>query len=279
MGDYLKVADQEICSRRAERDQDMVEKTKEVELRRQLYLLQEKMNLLKEEMARDRLYKENLEVKRRQGLVKLVKEHRRVADLEQQAQATIEEMKTEVRSWKRSNNNDAKDTCLPTWVHSTFQRQQPPYGIPYGWNTNVEEHQATKEYKQAGVNNIGARPNQGSRAKPNQGSGIGANQGSRAEPTLGFRVGSTPTFGANTYIQAGSALVTDCYGLDIVDLCLVLDVGFLIDFKTPEFEKYKGSSYPRVHLATYCRKMTAYIHDDKILVHCFQDNLTRAALN
>ncbi|RDY13685.1 hypothetical protein CR513_01358, partial [Mucuna pruriens] len=49
-------------------------------------------------------------------------------------------------------------------------------------------------------------------------------------------------------------------------------------FKTPEFDKYKGSSYPRVHLVMYCRKMAVDIHDNKILVHCFQDNLTGAAL-
>ncbi|RDX62750.1 hypothetical protein CR513_58886, partial [Mucuna pruriens] len=29
-----------------------------------------------------------------------------------------------------------------------------------------------------------------------------------------------------------------------------------------------------VHLAMYCRKMVAYIYDDKILIHCFQDSLT-----
>ncbi|RDX89893.1 hypothetical protein CR513_28317, partial [Mucuna pruriens] len=53
------------------------------------------------------------------------------------------------------------------------------------------------------------------------------------------------------------------YGLKAVDICLVLDVGLPIDFKTLEFDKYKGSSCPRVHLAMYCRKMAAHIHDDK----------------
>ncbi|RDX76535.1 hypothetical protein CR513_43458, partial [Mucuna pruriens] len=49
-------------------------------------------------------------------------------------------------------------------------------------------------------------------------------------------------------------------------------------FKTPKFDKYKGSFYPRVHLVMYCRKMTTYIHDDKILIHCFQASLTGTAL-
>ncbi|RDY10769.1 hypothetical protein CR513_04661, partial [Mucuna pruriens] len=62
--------------------------------------------------------------------------------------------------------------------------------------------------------------------------------------------------------------------LDATDLCLMSDVALPANFKTPKFEKYKGSSCPRVHLAMYCRKMAAYIHQDKILVHCFQHSLT-----
>ncbi|RDX68574.1 hypothetical protein CR513_52414, partial [Mucuna pruriens] len=63
------------------------------------------------------------------------------------------------------------------------------------------------------------------------------------------------------------------HGLDITDLCLVLDVVLPANFKVPKFEKYKGSSCPRVHLAMYYKKMTSYTHQDKIL-----DSLTRAAL-
>ncbi|RDY02244.1 hypothetical protein CR513_14323, partial [Mucuna pruriens] len=69
------------------------------------------------------------------------------------------------------------------------------------------------------------------------------------------------------------------HGLDAADLCLVPDVVLPADFETPKFEKYKGSSCPRVHLAMYYRKMASYIHQDKILVHCFQDSLIGAALN
>ncbi|RDX99207.1 hypothetical protein CR513_17754, partial [Mucuna pruriens] len=42
---------------------------------------------------------------------------------------------------------------------------------------------------------------------------------------------------------------TGGHGLDATDLCLMSDVALPIDFKTPKFEKYKGSSCPRVHLA------------------------------
>ncbi|RDX90423.1 hypothetical protein CR513_27707, partial [Mucuna pruriens] len=56
-------------------------------------------------------------------------------------------------------------------------------------------------------------------------------------------------------------------------------VGLPTDFKTPEFNKYKGSYCPRVHLAMYCRKMVTYIYDDKILIHYFYGSLTGAALS
>ncbi|RDX72488.1 hypothetical protein CR513_48028, partial [Mucuna pruriens] len=76
-------------------------RTKEVDLGSQLYLLQEKLNLMKEEMARDRQYQEDLEAQRGQGLIELVEECRRVADLARQAQETIEELETEMGSWIR----------------------------------------------------------------------------------------------------------------------------------------------------------------------------------
>ncbi|RDY11526.1 hypothetical protein CR513_03795, partial [Mucuna pruriens] len=152
------------------------------------------------------------------------------------------------------------------------------------------------------MNNIGIRPNPGSEAGPNPGSGARPTLGSRIGPNQGFRTRPTPTFGVGTYMQqagaqplvnqsrqVGPTLViqrvtpqieerwhlleerlrvvegTNCYNLDAADLCLVPDVGLLADFKTPKFDKYKGSSCPWLHLAMYCRKMTAYVHDDKIL--------------
>ncbi|RDX70334.1 hypothetical protein CR513_50430, partial [Mucuna pruriens] len=48
-----------------------------------------------------------------------------------------------------------------------------------------------------------------------------------------------------------------------MDLCLVPNIGLLADFKTIKFDKYKGNSFPRVHLAMYCWKMAEYIYDDK----------------
>ncbi|RDX69128.1 hypothetical protein CR513_51795, partial [Mucuna pruriens] len=71
---------------------------------------------------------------------------------------------------------------------------------------------------------------------------------------------------------------TGGHGIDAVNLCLVPNIELPSDLKVPKFEKYKGSSCPRVHLAMYCRKMAPYTQQDKILMHCFQDSLTRAAL-
>ncbi|RDX92986.1 hypothetical protein CR513_24810, partial [Mucuna pruriens] len=69
------------------------------------------------------------------------------------------------------------------------------------------------------------------------------------------------------------------FELKAANLCLMPNVGLPTDFKTPKFDKYKGSSCPRVHLAMYCRKMAAYIYDDKVLIHYFQDNLIGATLS
>jgi len=66
---------------------------------------------------------------------------------------------------------------------------------------------------------------------------------------------------------------------DVAGLCLVSDVVIPPKFKVPEFVKYKGFTCPKSHLIMYCRKMAAHAHDEKLLMHFFQDNLTRIALN
>ncbi|XP_027188420.1 uncharacterized protein [Cicer arietinum] len=69
------------------------------------------------------------------------------------------------------------------------------------------------------------------------------------------------------------------YGFDASDLCLVFDVIIPPKFKLPEFEKYKGTACPKNHLIMYCRKMGFCAHDEKLLIHFFQDSLTRASLS
>ncbi|KAK8683070.1 hypothetical protein V6N13_039138 [Hibiscus sabdariffa] len=48
-------------------------------------------------------------------------------------------------------------------------------------------------------------------------------------------------------------------------------------FKIPEFEKFTGTSCPSAHLTMYCRKMSLYLDNEKLLIHCFQDSLIGSA--
>ncbi|GAU48965.1 hypothetical protein TSUD_188120 [Trifolium subterraneum] len=70
----------------------------------------------------------------------------------------------------------------------------------------------------------------------------------------------------------------DLFGQDAHELCLVPDVVVPHKFKVPDFEKYKGSTCPKVHLIMYARKMSTQTCNDKLLIHYFQDSLTGAAL-
>lgn len=71
----------------------------------------------------------------------------------------------------------------------------------------------------------------------------------------------------------------DAFGLNASDMCLVPDLIITSKFKTPNFEKYKGDSCPKQHLVMFCRKITSYAHNDKLMVHCFQDSLSGASLS
>ena len=68
------------------------------------------------------------------------------------------------------------------------------------------------------------------------------------------------------------------YGLmDARTMSLVLDLVLPPKFKVPTFDKYDGTKCPSAHLYMYCRKMTGYTSNDKLLIHCFQDSLTGSA--
>ncbi|RDX91715.1 hypothetical protein CR513_26254, partial [Mucuna pruriens] len=66
------------------------------------------------------------------------------------------------------------------------------------------------------------------------------------------------------------------YEFEAVDLCLVLDIVIPHKFKVLDFDKYKGNSCPKNHLVSYCRKMASHAHNDKLLIHFFQENLIGA---
>ncbi|XP_050920293.1 uncharacterized protein LOC127137930 [Lathyrus oleraceus] len=69
------------------------------------------------------------------------------------------------------------------------------------------------------------------------------------------------------------------FGVDAMGMCLVPDVDIPTKFKTHNFEKYKGVSYPRNHLRMFVRKMAAYIVNEKLMMHILQDNLSGESLD
>ena len=61
-------------------------------------------------------------------------------------------------------------------------------------------------------------------------------------------------------------------------LCLVPDVVIPPKFKVLDFDKYKVTTCPKNHLKMYCRKIGAYLRDEEILMHFFQDSLVGAVI-
>ena len=52
-------------------------------------------------------------------------------------------------------------------------------------------------------------------------------------------------------------------------MSLVPDLVLPPKFKVPTFDKYNGTKCPFAHLYMYCRKMTGYTSNNKLLIHCF----------
>jgi hypothetical protein len=71
----------------------------------------------------------------------------------------------------------------------------------------------------------------------------------------------------------------DVVELNALDMCLVPGLAIPAKFKVPKFEKYKRDSCPKHHLVMFCRKMTSHAHNDKLMIHCFQDSLSGASSN
>ncbi|RDY01269.1 hypothetical protein CR513_15421, partial [Mucuna pruriens] len=99
--------------------------------------------------------------------------------------------------------------------------------MPYGWNTdNLEERE-----QQNATNDDEVGPHhQASRNTIPHGSHRRVPPSKEKWQSLDERLDA---------VEGGNR-----YGLEAVDLCLILDVGLLVDFKTPEFDKYKGSTCP-----------------------------------
>ncbi|KAK8505873.1 hypothetical protein V6N12_042897 [Hibiscus sabdariffa] len=66
-------------------------------------------------------------------------------------------------------------------------------------------------------------------------------------------------------------------GNDASELSLVTDLVLPPKFQAPDFDKYYGTTCPSAHITMYCRKMVAFIKEEKLLIHYFQDSLTGSA--
>ncbi|KAK9010716.1 hypothetical protein V6N11_043586 [Hibiscus sabdariffa] len=66
-------------------------------------------------------------------------------------------------------------------------------------------------------------------------------------------------------------------GIDARELSLVNDLVIPPKFKVPEFEKFTRTTCPSAYLTMYCRKMSLYLDNEKLLIHCFQDSLVGSA--
>jgi len=61
---------------------------------------------------------------------------------------------------------------------------------------------------------------------------------------------------------------------DMAELCLVPNVVIPPKFKVSDIDKYKGTTCPKNHLKMYIRKMGAYLKNEKLMMHFFQESLT-----
>ena len=65
-------------------------------------------------------------------------------------------------------------------------------------------------------------------------------------------------------------------GLNPNDLNLVSNLVIPPHFKMSRFEKYDGTSCPEMHLVMYYNKMIIHAHNEKLLIHIFQESLSGA---
>ena len=57
--------------------------------------------------------------------------------------------------------------------------------------------------------------------------------------------------------------------LDATELSLVSGLVIPHKFKIATFDKYDDTKCPTTHLMMYCRKMSAYTDNDKLLIYSF----------
>ena len=62
------------------------------------------------------------------------------------------------------------------------------------------------------------------------------------------------------------------------EICLVPNVGIPKTFRVLKFVKYTKTQWPITLLITYNNKIVKVVHEEKLLIHLFQDNLSDIAL-
>lgn len=61
------------------------------------------------------------------------------------------------------------------------------------------------------------------------------------------------------------------------EMCVVSGLPIPTKFKILDIDKYKGHSYTKIYLIMYYRKMATHVENDKLMIHCFQDNMSGAS--
>jgi len=66
--------------------------------------------------------------------------------------------------------------------------------------------------------------------------------------------------------------------VNLEELFLVPNIVTPPKFKVSDFDKYKGTTYPKNHQKMYCQKMGVYTKDEELPIHFFQESLTGVAV-
>ena len=65
----------------------------------------------------------------------------------------------------------------------------------------------------------------------------------------------------------------------VAEVCLVPNILVSKEFRVPDFIKYTRLECPYIHLPSYHNKMAEMIHNKKMLIYFFQDNLIGSTLS
>ncbi|XP_047174269.1 uncharacterized protein LOC124841934 [Vigna umbellata] len=212
-----------------------------------------------------------------------------ISQLKDQVGQILEALKT-MKSVGETSSIKADDNAHPP-VHNPVGTQFtfPMYGLPPGYTPSIGDHSEAEHTSLAFpiINNVLPISTQGliltTETKMNETS-------KSPHTVVAYDVSTKATIHTGTEEEKSKLEVLEdrlkaikgfeSYGFDdVAKLSLASGVTIPHKFKVPEFEKCKGNTCPKNHLTMYCRKMAAYAHDEKLLIHFFQDSLAKVALS